>query len=213
MKAFDVPTLPEHSIVTVDEHDDGLRFAWPLWPSYWSRRFIICLCAINLPIFWTMAIALIIAFLLGHRYLFELVAIPMIMGLTRVTRHFFQLIRPTHPESVLLSSESITYDPGCFPRPNMSKVKPDPPVLGLPKRPALAMRRNEIRNCLLDRSTKRTRLILEIDEETIEVGEVLNDAEITYLFAILQRWLRGDTMSLDSLAMAGAEKATYQGTS
>ncbi len=202
MKAFDAPTLPEHSIVTVDGHDDGLRFAWPLWSSYWNRRFTICFVAINLPIFWAMAIALIIAFLLGHRHFFQLVAIPMIIGLTRVTRDFLQLIRRTRSESVLLSSESISYDPGCFPRPNMSKVKPDPPVLGLPKRPALTMRRNDIRNCLLDRSAKSARLILEIDEEGIEVGEVLNDAEKAYLFAILQRWLKGEMMSLDSLTMA-----------
>jgi len=100
------------------------------------------------------------------------------------------LLAPDRPASVRLEAEWLRYHS------ERSKVAARLTLLGpwgpkgkLPPRPrSLAARRPEIRGLVLDRDLWRTSLTLDCETDRVGIGTGLDERDLEWLHAVLQRW-------------------------
>jgi hypothetical protein len=197
LSVTDLPTPPSGSrIVFFVDQDGGLQLKWSLRTSSDTRRFDIVVLGCFLIVFYPATLFIVIGFVrnLERVKWVALMVIPWVFVIAQVTRSFLLLIKPTSPESILLSSDTIVYDPGCYHMSIHNYRRGDfcPPlgVLGQQVRPILTARRVEVRTIRLENSEGRRRLILDVDHDSVELGKVLNKRENEWLCTVLQGWLQ-----------------------
>jgi uncharacterized protein YhhL (DUF1145 family) len=193
MHAIDLDNLPSRSRIIVDEQAEGIRISWPLskWRTSKSlniARFIVLLVLVLGPWFF-----LVFAVLYPKsKPCAVFVVVALALSVLRHAHRFAIMHRQKRPQSIWLSDDTLTYDPGWSPhlaqkrelQGNLRSLR----ALG-EKRPAVTVSRRDVHELRIEVVRAHMHLYFKLGEKRFEIGEVLSEPEREWLHTILQKWL------------------------
>ncbi len=181
------PQPPAGSLIERLDDFEGDRLAWPV-PSYGLGRYVFAVFFVPHVCGWVFAIvqtfySLLMGanlMLLGWLAAWTFAGIWVPLGL-------WLLLRPSRPESVLLTVYDFTHDPGWSAPAYFQGLKAGPQAW-LPRKPVTVPKAEVVF------ALRGGQLSFEHEGKRVDIGTILREPDREWLFGVLENWRQGQAI-------------------